>query len=1335
MAAASRDRWAGPARQRSARAAGAGGWLAALALLLGLLSLPAQATITVAGTAYGRNEGLPTNGTPGALTIPKPAAVTPGMALVASIAARPRSMTVVVPAGWQLMTFTDEPDGGQATAPYGMSMVTYYKIATTNEPSTYTWTFANPSNSGGAAVGALLAINGIDTASGNPIDNNGNAWSAYINGNGLTFRTGTITTVTPYTTVLSSLTYLSSGSFSAPSGISGITEAIDVSGPAAAGPIGITIQMSTATVPGTGTVGPVTSNASNDDDYGIGHLMAMQPSGIDPSMTMSRSNALSPGGGASYTMTVKNIGLQAEPGPLTIVNTLPSGLSYSSASGSGWSCGSSGQTVTCTRSGALAAQATAPLLAVNVTVDAGVSGPLTYSATVSGTGGDANVYNNVAVDTYVVPTAAYAYYAFDEAAWGTIADATGNGHNASALGSAGPTGSNVPSPPGAALTGSPGTCGAASIPASTSATGVNTGIDINSLGNAGTIAFWYAGNNNWSDGNPHLLLDASADLGSSDRHFFLAKDGAGALVFSVSDSAGNSATVSSPQYGYKADEWHHIAVTWTAGGALAIYLDGALAASSSSGGLNGTMGAVTTLYLGGQRMAGVTGTPAAYTANSADGLMDELRIYTSVLTVQEIEAMTHWTHTCTTGIDHYELSLPSSAVSCLASTVTVTACTTSTTPCTSKATTLNGQTATLGASAGALAATTVTFDATGVASTTLSYAGVSNASTVTVSLSGEQALAHAARQCCPNGSSCSAASSCAVSVNTAGFIIASAANGSAATLPSTTAGSTSATYTLRAIKTSTTTKACEAALSGSTTVNWGYQCNNPTSCSSGNRLTLTGSSATAVAGNANGSSASSTAVAMTFDANGNAPFSFNYADVGQITLLASKAAGGSLASALSGNSNAFVAKPAGFALSAIKCSSYAAGACATSAIASPGNNPGASNGSGTAFLPAGSPFSVTVTALDSGGNTTPNYGRETTPEGVTLGLALVSPAGGSSGVLANASGFGSFSNGVATGTGFSWSEVGVVTLTPSVADADYLGAGNVSGTASGNVGRFTPHHFDVAVTPACSASFSYAGQPFAVSATARNGLASPGTTSNYSNALGYAKALALSDAGALGLGSLSGSLAASAFASGAGSGSASYSFNAKQTAPQTLALRATDSDGISSQGYTEGSTALRSGRLRLSNATGKASASLQVAVRTEYWGGNAWVLNSADGCTALAANAVVVSNPRDATGAASTATTSASAVALAGGQGVLTLAAPSPASRSLSVDLAFNLGASSADQSCNSLHPASTGAALAWLRSQNGSCAASADRDPAAHASFGVYSAETRKTVHVRDVY
>ena len=116
-------------------------------------------------------------------------------------------------------------------------------------------------------------------------------------------------------------------------------------------------------------------------------------------------------------------------------------------------------------------------------------------------------------------------------------------------------------------------------------------------------------------------------------------------------------------------------------------------------------------------------------------------------------------------------------------------------------------------------------------------------------------------------------------------------------------------------------------------------------------------------------------------------------------------------------------------------------------------------------------------------------------------------------------------------------------------------------------------------------------------------------------------------------------------------------------------------------------------------------------------------------------SAVVRASYLDNKGAATAAwTSSASAITIVGGSGTLTLGAPSPAATG-SVDVALNLGSSTADQSCLAAHPASTAGALPWLRSQNGACSALWDRDPSARASFGIYTSETRKTVHVRELF
>jgi MSHA biogenesis protein MshQ len=292
------------------------------------------------------------------------------------------------------------------------------------------------------------------------------------------------------------------------------------------------------------------------------------------------------------------------------------------------------------------------------------------------------------------------------------------------------------------------------------------------------------------------------------------------------------------------------------------------------------------------------------------------------------------------------------------------------------------------------------------------------------------------------------------------------------------------------------------------------------------------------------------------------------------------------------------------------------------------------------------------------------------------------------------------------------------------------------------VGPFRPHHFDVAVTPACGGGtgFTYSGQPFGVTVTARN--AANATTLNYDGGTGtspnFAKSVTLSDAPTLGLGSFNGTdaVAATLFGAGVANATPAYSFGSKQTAQQTLTVRATDADTVSSSGYAEGSTALRSGRLRLFNAFGSEKSALQMQLQAEYWSGSVWALNNLDSCTALTASAVALSNYRSGQGGAGGWTTTASTSgALSGGRGTLTLAAPSGGSTG-SVDVALNLGnGAGADQACTSSHPATTGAAVPWLRSQNGSCAATWDRDPSARASFGIYSPETRKTVHVREIF
>ena len=300
----------------------------------------------------------------------------------------------------------------------------------------------------------------------------------------------------------------------------------------------------------------------------------------------------------------------------------------------------------------------------------------------------------------------------------------------------------------------------------------------------------------------------------------------------------------------------------------------------------------------------------------------------------------------------------------------------------------------------------------------------------------------------------------------------------------------------------------------------------------------------------------------------------------------------------------------------------------------------------------------------------------------------------------------------------------------------YVLTSGASAASSGAIGRFLPHHYALTTTPACGA-FSYAGQPFGVSIEGLNAAGQRTVNldggANFSPA--FAQALTLSDAAALGQGSLGvSSLAASVFQKGVASATTRYDYSQKLTAPQTLSLRAVDADGVSTQGFAEGSMALRSGRLVMSNAFGSEKTPLVLPLRLQYWSGKSWVPSSDDVCTSLATSAVARSNAVLSNGAAAGWTSTVSSVSLSGGVGGVTLQPPSGGGTG-SLDLALNLGTGVADLSCLGSHPASVGAGLPWLRARAGSCAATQDRDPSARATFGIFAPETRKTIHTRELF
>ncbi len=118
----------------------------------------------------------------------------------------------------------------------------------------------------------------------------------------------------------------------------------------------------------------------------------------DITLTKSHSGNFTQGqSGASYTITVTNIGGVASSGPVTVTDTLPGGLTATAISGAGWVCTLG--TRSCTRSNALASGSSYP--AITLTVDVATTAAATVTNSVAVTGGSQTYTAN---DTATDPT-------------------------------------------------------------------------------------------------------------------------------------------------------------------------------------------------------------------------------------------------------------------------------------------------------------------------------------------------------------------------------------------------------------------------------------------------------------------------------------------------------------------------------------------------------------------------------------------------------------------------------------------------------------------------------------------------------------------------------------------------------------------------------------------------------------------------------------------------------------------------------------------------------------------------------------------------------------------
>lgn len=936
---------------------------------------------------------------------------------------------------------------------------------------------------------------------------------------------------------------------------------------------------------------------------------------------------------------------------------------------------------------------------------------------------------------FYIPSPVLAQHQHEEGAWypgaaGQVRDSSGNARHAMAVGAAQATangkicrGANIP------LNTSAATVSAIKL---TAGFGTSTGVP---LAGAGSVMMWIKSNTAWAGVRDAQLLDAGTVDG---QWFYLSRRASGALRFVITDSTGTTRAIETAAQNFAANTWQHVAVVWNYNGSpvansdsMALYVNGSKLVSSSftsDGSLATSLGAIHV----GDNPSGFAG-PGG-TVNSADAVIDEIQVLNYIPSDAQVIALMNATHDCDSfDIDHLELRHGSwNGVACSAGTLTVLACADASFPCTNPYTKGTLVTLSAASASGGAAAWWVSDNDNTVP---IGWGTSSSSKQVYISTGsmnlGASALpaTNQATRCNGSGNSCTW-----TSVN--GGLLVSA--------PTVTGGKPTA-VAVQAVESVGTSppQRCSAmqGISGASLKLWAAPVVPAAWAATRSSAGVTVGGAPAVSASSGGSyttlgasqPASDTVSGLAFDSESTTRVWLRHMDAGQFTLNAQLSR--SNPSFTLNGSGAVSVVPAGLGITAP--SGWAAPASVQTACAS-GASAACDSAAGAApvVAKAGDAFSTAVLAAlwthDGDADLGDNPAAPSVSGTADLVPQLAAPMGGTVGTLGTTSA--TLSQGSSPVIHTQWTQSGALRLQASMS---WMGS-NLSGQSQ-VLGRVRPSQLRVTVnTPGCG-SFTYSGQPISrVTVEALDGASPPGVASNYRG--DFARLVTLSDTAGV-AGSFSAhTLAAASFGQAGSLGQATaapvFTFTSPTTAPALLTLRASDGETSSAgQAGGEPTAAIRSGRLRLSNATGSVASALQLPVTAEHWGGTAWVVNSADHCSTLPAAAVALSNWRDAAGAVTATRTSASSVALSAGRGLLTLAAPTPAGLSLSVDVALNLGSSAADQSCLASHPSTTGAQLPWLRSRNGACASTWDRDPAARASFGVFAPETRRTSHVRELF
>jgi uncharacterized repeat protein (TIGR01451 family)/fimbrial isopeptide formation D2 family protein len=172
--------------------------------------------------------------------------------------------------------------------------------------------------------------------------------------------------------------------------------------PVAAAPITLTVAVDGAAYPSVSNTATVTGPTPDPDTGNNSSTDVAQVAAVDDlTILQTHTGTALAGADLTYTMTVGNLGPTADPGPVTMTDPLPTGETFVSATGTGWSCSDSGSTVTCVSAGAVPVGYSGFIL-LTVLLDQAAVPSVSNTATIAGTGTDVDPGNNTSTDVVTV---------------------------------------------------------------------------------------------------------------------------------------------------------------------------------------------------------------------------------------------------------------------------------------------------------------------------------------------------------------------------------------------------------------------------------------------------------------------------------------------------------------------------------------------------------------------------------------------------------------------------------------------------------------------------------------------------------------------------------------------------------------------------------------------------------------------------------------------------------------------------------------------------------------------------------------------------------------------